>query len=310
MLDLPRTLRRWIPQVEPTRPDPIVVKDRFCTPGFWATFACFALARGVNCARISFADAQVAGYASAMGFRAVLGDADDYAHGRPGEGRNYSSLELLDSPESTDGATRRVNNCIRRIFSGSDAEQFVQDVCNIVAELHENVWAHGMATGISMAQRWQGRFEFALADSGCGLLPDVRRINQADTDQQAIDWCIRPGTTTKPDPDDWAQALPEDALQDPMGHAEQTHSRRVHHAGLGLYRFCELVQLFQGSAWIASGDACLEISRAGRRFATIPGWQGVAIACRFTDSGIHGAPARADSPRERAIADILRRAPG
>lgn len=286
------------------------VPSEFFAPGFWVVLAGFGLRHQLRYEFIDLPSSDHIGYASAMGLPVALGSPDDYGHSRLREGHYYSSLERLDNPEVTDIATGRVNSCIRKLLSDADAARFVAAVCNVVSELHSNVWDHGEASGFSVAQRWQGgRFEFALADTGRGFLNEVRRAGlPIDTDAEAIDWCMREGTSSKRQkPDDgWAQRLPPDALRSPYPPSVSTTvTPGIHHAGLGLWKLRELVRVFSGTAWVATGSACTILNGDSADTVAIPEWRGVAIACRFTLEGIKSAPAEADNPRVAAIMKIL-----
>ena len=245
-----------------------------------------------------------------MRLRRILGGGDDYEHVRLRDGQTYSSLEHLNCAEATDGATSRIKKCIRGLFADTSAEQFVDGVGNIVAELHDNVWSHGRASGISMAQRWEktSEFEFALADHGLGFLRELRRVGQGAgfDDSAAIKWCIQQGHTTSPGANEWAQRLPGDAIGNSFQGIEDAGDSHVHHAGLGLWKFVELVRLFRGTAWIASGSACFLISPGREAILPIRPWGGVAMSCRFNEAGIKAAPTLAEDPAVLAILQILR----
>lgn len=310
-IGLYETLTRAMPNMDTANAGMIRVPRGFYSPGFWTAFVCRALAQRVPIDAIEFDGDDNAGYAKAMRLPEILGSVDNYAHTRIREGVTYSPLEHLSCAEATDGATSRIKRCIRGLFAGTGAEQFVDGVGNIVAELHDNVWSHGCASGISMAQRWgknESEFEFALADHGLGFLRELQRVGKGAefTDATAIEWCIQQGHTTRPGRGEWAQKLPGDAIGNPYQGIEETADSDVHHAGLGLWKFVELVRLFQGKAWIASGSACLLISPEQRAILPIRPWDGVAISCRFNEAGIKAAPTQAEDPSVLAIMQILR----
>ena len=288
----------------------IRVPRGFYSPGFWTAFACRALQQHVPADVIDFEGSDNESYSKAMRLQEILGGTDDYDHIRLRDGQTYSSLEHLNCAEATDGATSRIKKCIRGLFDGTGAEQFVDGVGNIVAELHDNVWSHGRASGVSMAQRWEqtSEFEFALADHGLGFLRELRRVGLGAglDDSGAIRWCIQQGNTTSPGANEWAQKLPGDAIGNPFQGIENTTDSDVHHAGLGLWKFVELVRLFRGTAWIASGSACLLISPGREAILPIRPWGGVAMSCRFNEAGIKAAPTQAEDPAVLAILQILR----
>ena len=309
MFNLLRALT-WLPEAYRQDSGELDVPQAFCTPGFWAVLACVARASNVGIGDLRFPNPGLSGYASAVGLPMALGGDDNYPHARLRDGLNYSSIEHLESENATEGATQRVIGCIRALFHDAGHHRFVGEMCGVVSELHSNVWDHGMSSGFSMAQRWpkRGQFEFAIADGGIGFLREIHRVGGAATnDAGAIDWCIQEGMSTKrAEVDAFAQRLPGDAIGNPMPGVSRTYGSGTHHAGLGLWKLQTLVQVFSGEAWIASGGACLHISPSGRRFWPVPSWQGVAIACRFSEQGIQAAPTAAAHPRVRAIMAMLR----
>lgn len=277
----------------------LVFPDGFLTPG--ALVALTAFAKSSNLIReqlILSADTQ--GYASAIGLSRALWGTDDYEYERRKEGKNYSTLEHLSDSEATDVATSRINSCIRSFVRGVLPTEFVAKLCEVVGDLHENVWAHGMASGFSMAQKWpipwkrDHYLEFALADSGLGFLSEMRRVGMdVNSHREAIEWCIQEGHSTKkltPEAE-WAQRIPEDVINNPFRGVEQTRITDNHHMGLGLYKLTQLIKGFRGQLWLASGNTAL-ILEPGRENAYIMlnhEWQGVAIACRFRASQIKRA---------------------
>lgn len=312
MLGLLRTLQ-WLPDAYERADDGLDVPDEFLAPGFWAVLACFARDKSISADYIRFANPKARGYSAAVGLSAALGGLDDYEFARVNDGRFYSSLEHLAQPESTDQATQRVTQCIRNFFQDAGHDRFVSEMCGVVSELHSNVWDHGRGSGFSMAQRWtkSGQFEFALADCGMGFLAEVRRVGKPfERDDEAIDWCMQEGASTKkPNPDEWAQRVPDDAIGAPFPPSQRVYASEPNHAGLGLWKLSVLTDIFGGNTWVASGRSCLHLSPRGTRFCDIPPWKGVAIACKFSEERIRQAPADVDDPRVEAVMRMLRREP-
>ena len=278
----------------------IVVPDRFYTPGFWVALAAYMSREGISPDRIEVTDKHKE-YLSAIGFFRAFGQQDDYPFDRKNFGRNYSTVEHLDAPESTDRATSAINGCIRKFVGKELPAAFVSMLCDVVGDLHENVWAHGMASGFSLAQKWKSTpwnplsseysLEFALADAGIGFLREVQHVGlDIKTDRKAMEWCIQEGNSTKKlrPTSDWTQRIPADAIGNPLRGVAQTRSGENHHLGLGLFKLVRLVQEFRGNLWLASGSTLLRLA-PGRNPAyidiTYP-WQGVAVACRFRSGDI------------------------
>lgn len=277
----------------------INVPDHFLTPGFWTVLAAFARRQLISPDQIRFHDKHRE-YVAAIALSKALGGRDDFPHERKNKGVNYSTLEHLDQPESIEGATSVINSCIRNTIGGDLPKIFVDMLCGVVGDLHDNVWAHGKASGFSLAQKWKTSWnplsrdyclEFALADAGIGFLREVQNagLNIA-TDRDAIEWCIQEGHSTKKQSSgsDWAQRMPPDLIGNPLRNVEQARFTDNHHMGLGLHKLVRLVREFRGSLWLASGRSTLVLA-PGRKAAYIDfehPWQGVALACRFRSGDV------------------------
>lgn len=150
-------------------------------------------------------------------------------------------------------------------------------LCEVVGDLHDSVWAHGKASGFSMAQKWKAPkwksfsrltvndhyLEFALADCGIGFLREVQNTGlKIDSDQQAIEWCIQKEHPTKklrPE-SEWAQRVPADVIDNPLRGIEKTGVSDNHHAGPGLFKLTQLIQGFGGELWLATRQAVLTLA--------------------------------------------------
>lgn len=297
----------------------ITIPGTFFAPGFWATLAAFAWRKRITPGHI-YLDDKLRGYFSAIGFPRAFGQQDDYPHERRGVGATYSMLERLDNPETTQTATSAINGCVRNSIGIDLPKPFVEMLCDVVGDLHDNVWSHGRASGFSVAQRWkvsprdpdssEYNIEFALADSGIGFLQEVQRVRlPIATDREAIQWCIQEGHSTKKirPSSDWAQRMPPDLIGNPLRGVEQTQMSENHHMGLGLAKLVRLVHEFRGFLWLASGTAVLRLA-PGATLAYIDikyPWQGVAMACRFRSSDI--AKTRRDlETGDKDIQEIMR----
>lgn len=263
-------------------------------PGYWTMLAATARDAGIPFEDLAFEYEANSGYAQALRLPNALGARDEYPYHRPNEGRNYSGLVLLESAETTDTASERVNGCIRHIFAGEDLDQFVHDLSEVVGDLHDNVWSHGKSTGFSMAQTWRNPrqedsnwFEFSLADCGMGFLRETRRagVPGINSDADAIGWCIQKGNTSKRTKvrDDFVQSLPPDMMGNPMPGFAAIRESDNHHMGLGLAKLMALVEKYRGRLWLASGGSLLYKPPGAAhviRTATSP-CKGVALAVRF-----------------------------
>ena len=205
-------------------------------------------------------------------------------------GRTYSPIVCLDSVEHVDQATTEIGSCILNMVDHVNSTGLSR-LLDVVGEVHDNVWSHGKSTGFSMAQTYtdpelQQRFiEFTLADKGFGFLKEMKRAGkQIDSHQEAIEWCIQKGNSTKHanDEDPWLQRLPFDLIGDnPMGNFGGEVSDN-HHQGLGLFHLINLVENFNGELYLISGNVALHIKNKQRTYRDLMSvWQGVIISCRF-----------------------------
>lgn len=300
-------------------PGEIAVPGTFFAPGFWAALAAFVWRKGITPNQIHLEE-KLRGYFSAIGFARAFGQQDDYLYTRRNRGTNYSMLEHLDDPETTETATSAINGCIRNSLGCDLPKPFVELFCDVVGDLHDNVWSHGKTSGFSVAQRWKEsprnplsreyNIEFALADSGIGFLGEVQRVKlPISTDQEAIGWCIQEGHSTKKiqPVSDWAQRMPPDLIGNPLRDVEQTRLSENHHMGLGLAKLVRLVREFRGFLWLASGNSMLKLAPESEpAYIDIKyRWQGVAVACRFRSSDL--AKTRRDfETGDKDIQEIMR----
>lgn len=232
-----------------------------------------------------------------------------YPVNRPNLGRNYSMLTMLDCEGSVDSATTQIGSCINAMVEVENRAA-ISLLIDAIGEVHDNVWSHGKSTGFSMAQKYNGLIEFALADCGSGFLKELNRVGiQIDNHADAIEWCIQKGNSSKTirPQDDWAQQLPPDVIGNPMGSLAR-YSNGNNHAGLGLSRFIEVVESFGGELTIITGNAELSISNFPHRIKRIRpcfqdlSWDGVIIRCRLQTSNLNQIPTPSANSE---IADIL-----
>ncbi|CAJ5510124.1 Uncharacterised protein [Burkholderia pseudomallei] len=312
-------LRRYLESARGTGDGVVrVIPSDHYTPGYWTMLAATGRAAGVAFPDLAFASEGNSGYAAALRLPNALGERDDYPFERHNEGRNYSGLVLLESAETTDAANTCVNGCIRHIFTDANLDRFVQDLQEVVGDLHDNVWSHGKSTGFSMAQKWRKTgepeehwFEFALADHGLGFLRELQRVGipNISTHAAAISWCIQKGNSSKKAEvhDDFAQWLPPDMMGNPMPGFGAIRESENHHMGLGLAKLVTLVERYSGHLWLASGDGLLSVTPGnGAEMTGSPSFcQGVAIAVRF-DTGTIRQRLAAGNAEDETTANLIK----
>lgn len=270
-----------------------------CSPGYIAVLAAY-----INHCRIPEENCELPGegYMKAIGMHKALWGTDRYEQERVNVGRNYSLVTALQSVEAVDTATSSINSCIRQL-TFPDREVLptgITELTHVVGELHDNVWSHGRSTGFSFAlksavphtQRTEHYLEFALADCGLGFLGELRRANfrEIENHQQAIEWCIQEGNSSKHADlqDDWGQQLPPDFLgRSVFGVGVAVKEKENNHQGLGLAHLMSLVNTYNGTLLLASGDVCLEANGEEVSYSPLQvSWPGVAISCRFKISDL------------------------
>ncbi len=258
------------------------------------------------------------GYFDAIGLGACLFHNDQYQNHRVKCGVNYSPMVHIQSADAVDTATSTINSCITSLTKDSHNKS-IKELKHVIGELHDNVWSHGLESGFSMAQRSKVPhtqedylIEFALADNGLGFLEETKRakISSINTHQEAIDWCIRKGNTTKPPKtDSWTQSIPEGCIGSPypatITVATNTGS---HHQGLGLAKLIDLVNTYHGELDVASGDTILHVRNNKNFYELLPSsWKGVAISCRLRVSELCNGTTTPEIPSEiSSIMKLLR----
>jgi len=288
-----------------------IVPHGFRYPGFYVAMA--ATIKRLNFPRecvVSPNDGgEFLGYSSAIALSKALWGVDDYQHRRQNLGSNYSALIHIDNEEAVNSASECITSCIKRLAGAKGNAQGIQNLTNVVGELHDNVWSHGLSSGFSMAQKWKKAksedhfFEFAVADTGMGFLDELRRadIQGIADEKDAIEWCITKGNTTKKPADDWAQSVPRDIVGgSPFGGAIRTKHKENNHQGLGLAKLVDLVLHYKGDLCLASGSFLLKLNNKGvKTWRQLPSpWKGVAISCRFLESHLVADDTKAEKRQE------------
>lgn len=201
-----------------------------------------------------------ASYADNIGLSfALSGQMDLNQRSGALHGKTYSPLTSLWCHAQVESCNSIINDVIRTQIHHSELAPLVARLCKVVGELHDNVASHARGRGFSAAQIYKQtsgsrRVEFAIADSGCGLLRNARRVApEVTNDYEAIDWAIRKGTTSAK-----RQQRTYEFWDDPYEYEN-------HHMGLGLWELDQLVTIAGGQLWVASG--------AGQRFASRGEWR-------------------------------------
>ena len=250
----------------------------FATPPLIAMLAVYLKMKGCGKDAINPTD-DAASYLDTMGFYKFVWDDQTYkAH--PLAGRTYAPLISISCPDETNTATTQLNNCIQR-FIGQEAAV----VNEVAGELLDNIWAHGKALGVSIAQLYGRTLEIAIVDGGDGFKKVLNRagVPNIKTDADAIEWCIQKGHSSSKfqTEDDWAQALPSDNINSPFPDGMNVKDIDAnHHEGLGLFKLVELIRNIQGDLQILSGKG-FKLFVMGRENVCQKldaEWHGVAIS--------------------------------
>lgn len=288
-------------------------------PGFISVLAAY-----INYHRITEENCDLPNleYMQAINLHGALWGTDQYPQERINVGTNYSLVTALKSVEAVDTATGAINGCVRRLtFPDRSPEFYPQgllDLTHVIGELHDNVWSHGKSTGFSFAQKYavprtnreEYYLEFSLADCGLGFLKELQRakIPNIRTHQEAIEWCIQQGNSSKHADlqDDWAQQLPQDFMGGNMFGADVAIKEKDNnHQGLGLYHLIELVKNYNGELHLATGDVCLDVIDGKMSYTKLDSmWSGVAISCRFKISEL--AKEHDNGDDDPQLMDIMR----
>jgi len=296
--DLRKTILK-LDEIDARETGSIIVPDGFCTAGFWALIAALAHERQYSYDDIILANDDQKTYCRALDMEGAVTGSSGESISRPNLGRTYSPLVKIDSADATDRATSTINSCLRSMCPEGREKEGFRSLCDVIGEVHSNVWDHGLRTGFSIAQKSKVPhkddfyFEFALVDRGCGFKKEMERVGNKDvTDKSAIEWCIKEGNTTKSttNRDEFAQRVPLDLSGiSPYGinvEAYASDGDENHHQGLGLAKLVKLITSFNGELSIASGNVVFTINALGVYTFTDSNnnWDGVALSCRLLES--------------------------
>jgi hypothetical protein len=266
----------------------------FVSPVISTTLAA-ATVRMPDVKSVQFGD-RAGAFAAESGLAAILAGEQPSNERGSGQGLRYSKLTKLHTAEDVDCCNSVIVDLLTEQLPGT--ELAVARIGAIVGELHDNVASHANGAGYSAAQVYNRRdgkhIEFAVADCGCGMLHNVRRVKpEIIAHRDAIQWCLGYRNTTAAQPDEWAQRIPTDCAISPFPASTGTFIEESHHLGLGLWKLTELVKEVSGGLWIWSGNSQLTYleGKMGFRSSSVP-WEGVAIEASFNVDKVREALAR------------------
>ncbi|MEZ6057862.1 MAG: hypothetical protein R3C01_14275 [Planctomycetaceae bacterium] len=230
---------------------------KFLDPCTATLLATHVQSGNVNPALVEFSP-EAQAYADNNGLMSILRGSYSFPTNRGLQGATYTHLTRLANHAEVDSCNAIVNDLVYAQF-GDTSSKIAGKLAKVIGELHDNVASHARGAGFSCGQVYsysgRRRFEFSISDSGCGMLANVLRVDgsiQCDID--AIRWCLKRGNTTaKNRSGEWAQRIPEDCVVSPFPKETETFTVEDHHVGVGLWALSELVRLFRGRMWIASG---------------------------------------------------------
>lgn len=277
----------------------------FITPSFIATIAAFVKSHNIK--RSNFTYNGDDSYLITIGFYNEIWN-EPFDLNRHKNGDSYSPLILLDDPNKTDSATSTINKCIRNKLKNDSS--YVNELYEVIGELHDNVWSHGQGLGFSIAQYYPTRniIEFAIVDCGKGFLRELNsaKVPGINNHEDAIKWCIKRGNSSKKYKeefdDGWGQWVPEDITYSSNAFSQanipQVSTRdENHHEGLGLSKLVDLVKNTRGNLQIISGDTILDIQNGSdeEKYCRIPyPWSGVIIGCSIPTNTVYTSTSNKD----------------
>lgn len=272
----------------------------YYTPGFVAVLAAFLRHNRLPKEAFSCHHEKHDGYLKALALSKAVWGTDDYKQRRINVGNTYAPITHVSSREAVDEGTGQINGCLRAMAESSSVRYLESpafgELLAVVGELHDNVWSHGLESGFSTAQRRVCQqdgpvIEFSLADCGMGFRSELQRarVPGIATDQDAIDWCIQKGNSSKlaVQEDPWAQSVPEDHLGGaPFGPGVTAFQNTGnHHQGLGLAKLVSLARQYDGHLHLASGTHYLELNQGISSYSELSHpWHGVAISLAIKES--------------------------
>jgi hypothetical protein len=294
----------------------LALPKMYYSSGFIAVLAAFLKSRNLTAQQFSCHHTYNGGYLKAIGLSRAVWGIDDYKLRRINEGATYATLTHLQSRDAVDEGTGQINSCLRAMAKSAFVDYLTSpafsELLAVVGELHDNVWSHGLNSGFSTAQRREcptngWLIEFALADCGMGFKNELlrARISGITSHQDAIEWCIQEGNSSKlaAKIDPWAQSMPEDFLGgSPFPDGVSTFQNTGnHHQGLGLAKLVSLAKSYDGILYLASGDCYMTLENGIISYQQLSyEWQGVAVSLAIKESNFIAD----GQPIEEAQSDI------
>lgn len=141
-------------------------------------------------------DYNTSNYLARIHFAHLLEDLD-CTHTFPTVRENDLGHDLVPLTRVTSGADANALAAAALAFASPHDEDAAQTLCQAIGEAGENVACHsGARAGFVSAQRFpiDGRFEFAVADAGHGLLHTLRAVGATDH-ASAIDLALTEGVS-------------------------------------------------------------------------------------------------------------------
>lgn len=291
--------------------------DAKLTPGYFAVLAAHLKRYKITADAVHFNSIRQLSYSQTIKLQEAVWSTKGPELSRPRLGKTYSPIVHLCSAESVNEATSQINDCIRNMVN-AELVPALGPLFSVIGELHDNVWSHGLNSGFSTAQKnhHDESIEFCLADCGIGLLEELKskKINVARNHQEAIEWCIQEGNSSKLlnaeliEEDEWAQSMPNDHVgSSPFGKqvAIKARSDGNNHQGLGLAKTIQLVNSYKAELILATGNCALHIKSNGEKnYLDLPHcWRGVAISIKINRN--HLADALSLSEQDDNVNEII-----
>ncbi|TGL97950.1 hypothetical protein [Leptospira jelokensis] len=262
----------------------IVIEKSYFDPSFWVLF--LSQRRGIS--NIKFEWEQNRSFANTIGLLDFINPRQSVTVNRHSEGKKYSRIQRIESddPASVNLANTGINTCMRKVLQDFPfllVSQSATGLFQTVMELHDNVASHSESIGYSFFQLRDKDLFYCISDSGKGFLSEIRSHNIPGimSHQDAIDWSLKKGNSTKKVEDEFAQMLPEDAFFNPMG-GTNTFRRKAdgnHHMGIGLDILKSFCLDSGGILEVATGDSIYILNSQGEeKFINGPKIVGVTIS--------------------------------
>lgn len=234
----------------------------FCDPSATVCLAAYgAHHKRLTGRNISLNGWKADSYFSRVGMKKFLGYQDDYPYERRDEDRLTSIIEIVTDSDRSQNI-RYVLEVLGIQHSGAD---MLLGYC--LEEILRNVEDHAdsAVNALLQAQYYPRSAEVVLgiADTGFGILHNMRQRHDLEDDEQALRAALKPGVSGR-------------------------NTRKGTNAGLGLTASSRMITRMGGSLGITSGTCHLVVTKSGI-FAQdlVEGWKGVIVTmCLPRDDGL------------------------